>query len=671
MPEEKVGFGFEFGIKGDKEVKRGLEDIIRLMGSAGNAASGIAGVLSRAGGLLEFGKMSGVIALAATAMATFAYKSAEAGENLRKTRYQIDLLSKVPVGALTDSDLAGNESAIIAQFANLGLEAGNTFNLSFADRLNNFGRGAYAVNWDVQASIANLFGLKIPSAEQLSPEAVDARNRVSQDNKIATDRINQAEHTQQALAAIRRKTAADLRELYSLNYGARPGDVGGGVMPESFVGRQRQMDIQRASNTLSTEASQKQSDFLKQQLQALVNAPIPLIPGTRPEDNMLDTAKRAQDKKNLEAEITAEMDKQNQFAQSTLEIDLQQRQIQREFVAAQNYGSWRAVGGGGRTPINLELFKLLGNHRIMPGMPTDVGYSIHKNVKGILDAAGITKGGAGGATDKAASTTNVFSSAVSSATAAVVNFAGALVGSKNPQSDLQEGSNLVGDAIVNSIGQIMSVFGLSKNPKDDFTKGIGKVYDMVNPPPDYLKKPSKKEFYEPSTFHSSNAHQGRLSDYRGMTASYSPFTGLISDSDPGYGPINPATGKYTDLSRHAHRSMVSLLRSHADIRRSHGDLPSRFMHPSDYASSQLYAEESQRLGILGSYRRSLPAHYDTSFHPGSMRGEDILGSMSKRVHGWNSPMAGFNGISGSIQGLDVLKSIDKNINKIGIPTLAN
>ena len=39
MAEEKVGFGFEFGIKGDKEVKKTLEDIFRLMGSAGNAAN--------------------------------------------------------------------------------------------------------------------------------------------------------------------------------------------------------------------------------------------------------------------------------------------------------------------------------------------------------------------------------------------------------------------------------------------------------------------------------------------------------------------------------------------------------------------------------------------------------------------------------------------------------
>lgn len=379
MAEEKVGFGFEFGIKGEKEVKRGLEDILRLLSTSGNAAQALGGILGKAGSLIDLGKAAVPIGLAAAAMGVFSYKSAEAGENLRKVRYQMDLLSKVPIVGMNASDLAANQSALLDQYSRLGLEAGNTFQMSFMDRLKNFGQGAYAINWDIQASIANMFGAHMQSYEQGSPEAQRIQNQVMEEEKRLTTLTTNAERYQQTMAAIRRKTAADTIDLYSLNYMAKPGQPGSGVMPESFAGRQRQMDIQRQSSQWTQQASATRSAQLEQGLKNLINSLPPLLPGTDPKLQEFDLNKRATDRMNLEAQITAEKDKQQAAAQNILEIDLQQRQVQREFMAAQNYGSWRSVGGGGRTTIDPRFLATMMRSTASKGLPGDVGYDETRN----------------------------------------------------------------------------------------------------------------------------------------------------------------------------------------------------------------------------------------------------------------------------------------------------
>lgn len=684
MGQEKVGFGFEFGIKGDKEVKRGLEDIIRLMGSAGNATSALTGILGKAGGLLEFGKAATPIGLMATAMAIFAYKSAEAGENLRRTRFEIERLSRTPAMAMTDSDLASNQSAIIEQFRNLGLEAGNTFTLSFADRFKNGMQGASAITYDAYASVANLFGAKLPSYEQSSDEANDARNRVSVDDKVLTDRIVSAERYQQQMAAIRRKTNQSNIELYSLNYGARPGQPGTGIMPESFGGRAIQRDIQRQQDSWTIDASKERADVLKKQMRSLIDSPVPLYPGTARDDALANNAKRAADRKQDEADITAELEKQQAATQDILELNLQERQIARDFIKGQNYGSWRAVGGGGVAYIPPNFLGV--NHKISGPMPKDVGYDTsHHPDKGLASTP-----------DKA------------------TGFDGAAISAGHAALTLRDDFVAAGDAVKHFVSglldttlgkkggdEVRAFYDKYIKPKENVTGNNTlspelktrtpeqqKAYqdahpDKFNVPPggvQYFDKNGK-----PVNLSSANRHKIDPASFQHLTASYFPANGSISDSPVDLsGPINPSTGKY-DTTDHRRRIYP------------HGDFPSPHMagiaalglpqlhpsivtklrqglgapnrHASDFDSQQKYDAEMQRLGIISAFQSNRPAHYDPTFHPGSMQALNPLGGMNSRVQGWEHPMPGFGGISGSMQGLDVLKSIDKNINKVGIPTL--
>lgn len=688
MAEEKVGFGFEFGIKGDKEVKRGLEDIIRLMGTAGNATSALTGILSKAGGLLEFGSAAGAIGLAATAMGIFAYKSAEAGENLRRTRFEIDRLSKMPALALTDSDLSSNESAIVEQFKNLGLEAGNTFNLSLLDRLKNFGRGAYAVNWDIQAAVANLFGANMPSYEQTSPEAQDAKNRISEDQKVSTDRINMATQTQQSLAAIRRRAALDTQQLSSLNYGARPGQPGTGIMPESFAGRAIQRDIRRSSDTQSDAVIQKQVTFDQQQLSNLRNAPLPTIPGTNPADNLKDMAKRAGDIQSLEGKINDELSKQLDIRQDMLELNLQERQIARDFIKGQNYGSWRAVGGGGVAYIPPNFLGV--NHKISGPMPKDVGYdtSAHSKAIGLAGvpteagkaqaAATSLSGLAGAFGGEIVGVVNAFKTDLTQATAALESFA------KKLFSFGDKTGEVIGHAVR---GAVSAPVNILKGAEHIGEKAGAAIKNMI----EGKGVPMASQYkIDPATF-------------RHLTASYFPSPhGLMSDSpvDLENGSINPATGKQGRSSKwttyrdsnfpkpHMAGDVGSISPSILGVNELHPSIVAKlregFAGPADADSRSKYAATlaGYHHGYAGrnapdgqSYMDAMrngnaTASWTTQpFNHGSLRALNPLGDMNKRVQGWAHPMPGFGGVSGSIQGLDVLKSIDKNINKVGIPTL--
>lgn len=704
MAEEKVGFGFEFGVKGDKEVKRGLEDIIRLMAGAGNATSAVASILGRGAGLFELGKMAGPLGLAATAMAAFAYKSAEAGENLRKTRYQLELLSRVPVSALTDSDLAGNESAVVEQFRNLGLEAGNTFQLSFMDRLMNFGGGAAAVTWDVGASLVNLLGGYVKSYEQSSQQAKDAIAQVRMDQEVGTQRINVATQTQQALAAIHRKTAKDIAELYSMNFLSRPGQPGIGVMPESFVGMIRQREIRGNADRNTGATLQKQIDFDNQQLSNLRNAPVPIVPGSSPADQLQDTAKRASDIQSLEAKINDELSKQLDSRQDILELEMQQRQQARDFIKSQDYGSWRSVGGGGRSLSPEVMSQILGfrglGHKNDSAMPTDVGYDTSRSAASILaneKAAAVARSGTANADpnqktyDAVSASVANFNDLAGAAKYVGVNFdilaaklADTSLGKEitSMEDSLSKGVGVVEDSLMN-FAKMLSGSSIGEwitKQAEAAKKGAGVIKDYIEGAPAGVQKDHPKPIEQGQRLEDSakrgwdalfgSNYKIPPSSFRNLTASLGGNSRFMSDSDMGLYRdsfhLGPSSGFRLGSGHGGFRTGGANIRSMIDM----APLPSQYRHASDFSSSQKYAEEFQRLNILGSYQRSLSAHYDPSFRHGSIN-DDVLGPMNRRVKDWSHPMAGFGGIGGSIGSLDVLKSIDKNINKIGIPTLAN
>lgn len=361
MAEEKVSFGFEFGVKGDKEVRKGLEDIFQAMGNAKNAATGLASALARGAGLLELGAAAGPIGVAAAAIGVFSYKAQEAGENLRRLRQDMVRLDRVPSSALTDSELGENDSALVEHFKDLGIETGNRFNETLLTKLQNFGKGAYAVNWDFQASIANLFGADIKSYESTSPEAQAYQNRLAENQKTETDRTVQRGSTQQDLFAIRREAAQNIDDVYNRLYmtrtvmtpqgqGGARGTINGngafqvGVLPESYEGQKRLRDIQLEVANKSKDVIERQSQFDANQLRNLRKAPLQNLPGT----TIPDVAGRQKSIVELEAKLNDELEKQLNLRQDVNELNKTGRDADRAYASAQHYGPLRALGLGGR-----------------------------------------------------------------------------------------------------------------------------------------------------------------------------------------------------------------------------------------------------------------------------------------------------------------------------------
>lgn len=343
MAEEKVGFAFEFGLKGDKEVKKGVEDIVRLLSNSGNAVQALGGL----GKLVETaGGLAGPIGTAAVVMYELAMHSYEAGENLRKIRQDMVRLDRVPSGALSDSELSANTGEVVVHFQKLGLEAGNQFTTSFMTRLKNDWQGELATNWDIQAFIGNMFGANIPSYEATSPEAQDVLNRVSTNQKVETERIAQERRTSRAYKQAELTSASGISDIFSRKYG---------YLPESYLGQKgiRGLREGRASGELTAATNQVNfdekryltltgRDFLSQK-QIGAGAPLQNIPGT----TIPDLAGRQKDVYELESKIGGELSQQVEANQEILNLKLEQRNADRDWVRNQNYGMWRTLGLGG------------------------------------------------------------------------------------------------------------------------------------------------------------------------------------------------------------------------------------------------------------------------------------------------------------------------------------
>jgi hypothetical protein len=368
MAEEKVGFGFEFGIKGDKEVKKTLVDLFQTMSSGGNAVEKSALGIGKLAGLVELGKWATPVAAAAAALFEFGKSSLAAGDSLRLLRTQLTHLQKVDVTALSDSDLASNMTGLEGQWAQLGLDAGNAFQLSFSER---FGKGFKAKLVDYTALFSNLFlGTKIPSYESTSPEAERNLSQfyLDQSTSIKRTRNLQDYTTSNNNADI--SQLAGINEVLGRNYIPPdemnkwldskpnvPGAMGpkqlaawmktlpSGVLPESYQGQQRIRELSEQSDTEKGTAIAPRLAFLLKNLAATQAAGPQYAPGS---NSIVDRAKYTADIAAGTKEIQELTKQQVVLENDKLSIKMEQRQADREFVRNQNYGHYRELGLGGR-----------------------------------------------------------------------------------------------------------------------------------------------------------------------------------------------------------------------------------------------------------------------------------------------------------------------------------
>lgn len=367
MAEEKIGFDFQFGLKGDKEVKKGIEDIIRLMGSAPNAAAGLASILGRAGGLLELGAAAAPIGLAAAAMGAFAYKSVEAGEALRQVRADLNRLDHMSVGALSEGDLRERSSAIAGQYKVLGLEAGNTFATSFWERFGNFKHGAHAVAFDAAASIANLFGAHIGSYESMSPEAQKTKREFAESQGQRSKLIGEDSSYNQVLGASALEAMRQQEKLTGRRFTGDPRDDAaparqfgndrfglptfGGILPDSYKGQIRAREIRLAQLQDNKATQEDRERTLRDRLDEVRKSAAPYFGDTKDLDLPAKEARIA--------EITDQINEAKKLTLSTqLAINDEltaQRSLEVERVRNQNWGERRRLGLGGTSPFDSKL----------------------------------------------------------------------------------------------------------------------------------------------------------------------------------------------------------------------------------------------------------------------------------------------------------------------------